>query len=322
VSQLVSVVIPTYNRRQFIVAAIESVLAQTYQPLEIIVADDGSTDGTAEELRRFGKRVRYLAQPNRSASAARNLGIRAAAGEYIALLDSDDLWAPAKIEKQVALLERHPEVGVIYCQGHTLYMASGESHPLRYEPELRGDLRRRLLFGNCVTGSASAVLIRSACFEKVGFFDETLRSAEDWEMWIRISRHFQFDSVPEPLVTIRSHGSNKSKKIETIFAHQLKIVESALRDDPVDGGNAALRRRILAYYHWSAGVEYLWAARYSQSACCLSRAIWLWPFERRETAFLYRAPRSHLIAALRGRKPGRAAGSVEAPVGAEPSATV
>src|SRR5215212_11526906 len=101
---LVSVVIPTYNRRRLVVEAVESALAQTYRPLEILVVDDGSTDGTEAELHRFGSAVRYLKQPNQGAAAARNRGIRAATGELVAFLDSDDLWAPAKIEKQVALM--------------------------------------------------------------------------------------------------------------------------------------------------------------------------------------------------------------------------
>src|ERR1700674_2946625 len=97
-SKLVSVVIPTYNYRQFVVEAVESVLAQTYRPIELIVVDDGSTDGTRAELERFEGQIRYMFQENRGLPAARNRGIRAAAGEYVAFLDADDVWAPTKIE--------------------------------------------------------------------------------------------------------------------------------------------------------------------------------------------------------------------------------
>ena len=131
-------------------------------------------------------------------SAARNCGIRAARGEYVAFLDSDDLWVPTKIEKQVSLIEQSPRIGVVFCVVRRLDLQSGASQLRPCRSDVRGDIRRKLLHRNCVTGSASAVLVRRECFAAVGLFDETLRSAEDWEMWIRISRQFHFDYVPEP----------------------------------------------------------------------------------------------------------------------------
>jgi glycosyltransferase involved in cell wall biosynthesis len=288
-NKLVSVVIPTYNRRHYIVEAVESVLAQTYRPLEIIVVDDGSTDGTEGELQRFKKEVKYFRQENAGPSAARNRGIRAATGEYVALLDSDDLWAPTKLEKQVSLMERSPQVGVVFCEIARLEVDTGETQVRRCPPDLRGDIRRRLLRRNCVIGSDSAVLVRRACFDQMGVFDESLQQAEDWDLWIRISRHFRFDFVPEPLVTIRVHGSNLHKQVRVMHEHQIEVVRRAFEQDPIDGGNYLLKRRSFAYIHSDAGDEYLAAGHYGLALRHLLRTVLLWPFDSRYHARLARA---------------------------------
>lgn len=286
---LISVVIPTYNYRRYVVEAVESVLAQTYRPLEVIVADDGSTDGTAEELARYGDQIRYTYQPNRGLPAARNLGIRAAAGQHLAFLDSDDLWAPTKIEKQVALIEKSPRVGVVYCDGCHVDLRTGVTQPLSVRPDGRGDLRRRLLHRNCITGSASAVLVRRECFEKAGLFNEDLRSAEDWDMWIRISRHYEFDFVPEPLITLRHHGGNMHKKIALMRRYQLQVIQQAFAEDPVDRCNLFMRQRTRAYISFDSGNEYLDAREYGRAMLFLSQAIAFWPFNYRYYLYLIRA---------------------------------
>jgi glycosyltransferase involved in cell wall biosynthesis len=295
-SKLVSVVIPTYNRRHLVVEAIESVLAQTYRPLEIIVVDDGSTDGTEEELSRFKDKLRYLRQENRGPSAARNLGIRAATGEFVALLDSDDLWEPAKIEKQVALMERSPQVGVVFCEIQRLNVTTGETVVRHCPRDLRGDLRRELLRRNCVIGSDSAVVVRRACFDQIGVFDEGLQQAEDWDLWIRISRHFHYDFVAEPLVTIRTHGDNLHQQVRVMHEYQLEVIRRAFERDPVDSGNHLLRRRTLAYIHFDAGGEYLTAGKYGLALRHLLRTVALWPFDYRYHATLARALLKPVIA--------------------------
>jgi glycosyltransferase involved in cell wall biosynthesis len=286
---LISVVIPTYNYRKYVVEAVESVLAQTYQPLEVIVADDGSTDGTGGELARYGDRIRYLHQENRGVPAARKPGIRAATGEYVAFLDSDDLWAPTKIERQVAVMEKNPEVGAVFCETQSLNLASGETFHGPCRADVRGDIRRKLLHKNCVTGSASAVLVRRECIDKVGLFDEALRSAEDWDLWIRISREYHFDYVSEPLVILRNHGGNMHKKIATMHEAQMQVVERAFREDPVDGGNLLLRHRSLAYVHFDAGDEYYMAGDFRSALRHLVRSAALWPFNVRHHTYLARA---------------------------------
>jgi glycosyltransferase involved in cell wall biosynthesis len=287
--KLVSIVIPTYNRCRYLVEAVECVLAQTYEPIEVIVVDDGSTDGTAAAMERFVGRAQYLTQENQGPSAARNLGIGHSTGEYIAFLDSDDLWAPTKVEKQVAILERSPQVGVVFCEALRLDCQTGETRARPVGAEMRGDLRRKLLRRNCITGSASAAMVRRACFEKVGVFDEALRSAEDWDMWIRLSRECHFDFVPERLVTLRNHGGNLHKKIELMHDHQRRVLERAFEGDPVDRGNRWLRRRSLADIHFDAGDEYYAAGQYRNALRHLAQSVTLWPFDRRYYTYAARA---------------------------------
>jgi glycosyltransferase involved in cell wall biosynthesis len=286
---LISVVIPTYNRRRYVREALESAWAQTYRPLEIIIIDDGSTDGTEEELSSFGSAIRYLRQQNQGPSAARNRGIQAATGEYIALLDSDDLWAPTKIEKQVRLIERSSKVGVVFCDTQQLNVITGDVAVRRCSPGLRGDIRRQLLHRNCVNGSDSAVLVRRACFDRVGLFDEALKQAEDWDLWIRISRHYHFDYVPEPLVTIRTHGNNLHQQVHVMHEHQMEVIRRAFTHDAIDGANHLLQRRVLAYIHADAGGEYLTAGRTRLALRHLLQTLVFWPFDYRYYILLARA---------------------------------
>jgi len=198
----VSVIIPTYNRAHLVGRAIRSVLNQTYQDFEIIVVDDGSTDNTEEVVKGFNDdRIRYIwHDENRGGAAARNTGIKAAQGEYIAFLDSDDEWLPEKLEKQVKAFEDAlPDVGVVYTDFRRLDKRGDKE--LRFAKVMRevsGDIHRDLLEGNFI-GTPTA-LVRRECFDKVGMFDERLPRLQDWELWIRISKYYHFKCLDEPLV--------------------------------------------------------------------------------------------------------------------------
>jgi glycosyltransferase involved in cell wall biosynthesis len=280
VNPLVSVIIPTYNYGRFVAEAVESALAQTYRTIEVIVVDDGSTDGTQAVLSRFAGRIRYLFQENRGLSAARNRGIGAARGEFLGFLDADDLWDPTKIAKQVTLIERSPQVGAVYCEHIQLHVPSGETKLRRCLPELRGDIHRALLELKGI-GTPSCVLIRRACFDKVGLFDEELRSVEDWEMWVRVSRHFEFDYVPEPLVTYRVHGQNLCSKIGTMQRYRVQAIQRAFRPDRVNSPSGLLHRRALGRSHWITGKQYHRAGEHAFALRHLLQSIALWPFDSR-----------------------------------------
>ncbi len=205
---VVSVIIPTFNRRVLLERAVQSVLAQTFEYFELLIVDDGSTDDTRlflERLRRRDPRVRFLVhEKNRGGSAARNTGIRAARGAYLAFLDSDDTWHPQKLERQVDVLRDAPaNVGLIFS-GHRLIDKEGTvMQTWAVDPEFQGELAEPILKGYFY--SIITVLARREVFETVGLFDERLPSCQDWDMWIRVSKHYRMRGVPELLADILEH---------------------------------------------------------------------------------------------------------------------
>ena len=172
---LVSVVVPTFNYGHCVVDAVESALAQTYVPVEVIVIDDGSTDDTRARLEPYRDRINYVFQPNQGLSAARNTGIRAATGSLIALLDSDDAFHPRKLELQVAHLTAHPAVGVVATDHFTDPAQRWPAVP-EPVPVARETLQRVVATSRF---APSSVLVRRECFDAVGLFDTSLRSVED-----------------------------------------------------------------------------------------------------------------------------------------------
>lgn len=194
----VTVITPTYNRAHLLPRAIDSALGQTFKDFELLVIDDGSTDATADLLAGYtgrDERIHYLVQPeNGGVSAARNRGFREGRGRYFALLDSDDEWLPHKLERQITAFEQAPqEVGLFYTAVHTLGPRTWTD-----EPRYRGDVSSKLLVRNVIHGTSSVMLRREAV-EQTGFFDEEIPAIEDWDYWIRLSRLFEIDFVPEVL---------------------------------------------------------------------------------------------------------------------------
>ena len=208
-NSLVSIIIPTYNMRQWIGEAIDSALAQTYPNCKIIVVDDGSTDGTGEYLReRYGERIRYIYQPNRGRGAARNHGLRMADGEYTQFLDADDLILPEKIASQVAFLDAHPEYAAAYC--HCLvFFDEDKDHPWDWPGQkayCSGNILEREIHEPFLL--PVMILVRREWVGRVGGLDETLRSNEDWDLWLRIAHAGgQFKYLPGPALAMyrRTH---------------------------------------------------------------------------------------------------------------------
>lgn len=219
----VSVIIPTYNRAHLVGRAIRSVLDQTYQDFELIVVDDGSTDNTYEMVKGFNDpRIRYIRhEQNKGSAAARNTGINATQGKYMAFQDSDDEWLPEKLEKQMRIFEKAPaQVGVVYTG---FYLIKGDRK--WYVPDANikiteGNIYKELLKRNFV--GTPAVVLRKVCFEKVGMFEERLPSLEDWELFIRISKYYEFVFIDEPLLNaFFSPGSVSTDKDAPLKAYKL-----------------------------------------------------------------------------------------------------
>lgn len=234
----VSVIIPTYNRAYILNRAIESVIKQTFHDIEIIVIDDASTDDTEKIMDTFNdKRILYVKNEERKGpSAARNTGIQIARGEYIAFLDSDDVWLPEKLVKQLQVFNKSSRnLGLVY----TACMEIEDSKQKRTViPRCRGNVMETLLITNCV-GYIVTPLVRKKCFTEAGLFDEQLLCSEDWDMWIRIAQYYEVDFVNDILVYIypQRDGLMKNnagaisahKRISSKYEHLLKMLPTKLK---------------------------------------------------------------------------------------------
>jgi glycosyltransferase involved in cell wall biosynthesis len=227
---LVSVIIPTYNRTKTIERAVNSVLNQTWKKIEIIVVDDGSTDQTNETLKAYGDKIRVIHQPNAGASAARNTGIKAATGEIISFLDSDDEWLPSKTERQIKLLQRMESYGVVCCVCNatmlfsagvvTSFQAAG-LNPLQAEGvwlNPADTLVDRFLFFNQVTA------VRREALDASGYFREDLKILEDYDLALKLSLIGPWTFIADPLVIWHEDaGSGLSRNVNQLNACQLTL---------------------------------------------------------------------------------------------------
>lgn len=212
----IDVIIPVYNGEKYIKEAIESVLNQTLLPDNIFVVNDGSTDRTQEIIdgyKKFSVPVICINKKNGGLSSARNAGIKASKNKFVAFLDADDIWLPNKLAKQIEVfnITCDNKLGVVYSD-FTNINEKGEIiekyDDFQFDKTWRGEIFEKLIIKNKVAGSGSAVLVKKECFEKVGLFDENLKAAEDWDMWLRIAQKFTFDYIYEPLVKLRRHSDS------------------------------------------------------------------------------------------------------------------
>jgi len=213
----ITVVVPTYNRLRFLLEAIQSIFSQTRPPQEIIVIDDGSTDDTESAIAHFGQSVRYIKQPNAGPAAARNNGMLHATGNFIAFLDSDDLWAPNRLEKQLEVLKLHPSSDLLFGLESKFTLSGDENGcaiqnrqvmtALFREGPVILDPLKLLLLENFIP--TSSVLFRRECLKEVGNIDRFLRQAEDYDFWLRFAlAGFRFSFINAVLCRRRIHGEN------------------------------------------------------------------------------------------------------------------
>ncbi len=220
----VSIIIPTYNRAKLVTYAIESVLNQTYKNYEIIVVDDGSTDNTRELISKYGDKVKYFYKTNSGQGSARNFGIEKSVGEYIAFLDSDDLWLPERLKMGVVILEANKDVGLVYSNSYRL--VDGKRMQRTYFDDYRpynGFVFKQLFYQDFIP--TTSVILRKQCFTKVGLFDGGLSPCEDYDMWLRISSCFQLEYIDKALVFHRRHSGNLISDIVALLKMQKKVLE-------------------------------------------------------------------------------------------------
>ncbi|MBF0483484.1 MAG: glycosyltransferase family 2 protein [Candidatus Omnitrophica bacterium] len=222
---LITAIITTYNRGYLLTRAIQSVLKQTYSKFELIIVDNGSSDHTQNIIEQFtDKRIKYIRlNSNLGGPAARNIGIKNAQGFLIAFLDDDDEWLPEKIAKQVKLFNTSAlNIGIVYTG--SIYIKSSNNHVNKTcNINLSGNLYKQLLKGSII-GSVSRVMVKKECFEKTGLFDEELKSCQDWDMWLRISEHYEFAAIPEILVKIFEHDIQISKNLPLLIAGRERMI--------------------------------------------------------------------------------------------------
>lgn len=206
----VSIVIPVYNALEYLPYAIASVEAQSFQDFEVLIVDDGSTDNIEEWFLEniFDCRYRLISQENQGISGARNRGVKEAVGEYVAFLDADDFWAPEKLEQQTNCLDHEPGVALVHTW-LSMVDVSGQPTGRVLESYAEGDAYKSLLVKNSV--ACASVMLRRQCFEKVGYFDLDLLSMEDWDMWIRMARHYRFAVIPDALTFYRQVPTSLTK---------------------------------------------------------------------------------------------------------------
>lgn len=229
---VISVIIPVYNGAKTIKETIESVLQQTYKTFELIVINDGSQDETLAIISSIqDPRIKVFSYPNAGLSATRNRGIVRSCGEFIAFLDADDLWTKDKLAAQLEALQQNPQAAVAYSWTDHIDENSKYLRPASYN-SCNGNVYERLLIGNFLV-CGSNTLIRTEALHKVGGFDESLNSAEDWDMWLRLASHYEFVVVPRPQVLYRISPYSMSANIFKMESASLQVLERAYSQAPV-----------------------------------------------------------------------------------------
>jgi len=249
-NSMVSVIVPTYNGSKYIKQTIESALAQTYKRIEVIVVDDGSTDGTRDVLKTYMNRIVYVYKGNGGPASARNEGIKQAKGEFIAFLDGDDIWEKEKLEKQMVKLT-NDDIGFVYSRvkkidekGYIVQSALNKKY-------LAGDIVEPLFYGNFIP--TSSVVVKKECFESVGMFDERedFISVEDYDMWLRIAALYKIGFVDEQLVLYRIHSAGISKNYERSYERERKVLEKflELNNNKYPSLHRSWKKRVATLYY-------------------------------------------------------------------------
>ena len=274
---VVSVLMPCWNRDRFVADAIRSVLAQTFTNLELIVVDDGSTDGTREVVASFpDSRLRCLHREHRGISAALNAGLAAARGRYIARLDSDDLWRPEMLATQVAVLEARPDVDLVYSRAECtdsnwklLDMTWG--YPLRFP----GETFRSMVYNDCTCNIT--VVCRRECFDRVGAYDESLETSEDLDMWLRVARHYRFEFTDRVLARVRLHGGSITGGISASRDEQMErrglVFDKLFADPTLPAEIVAMKGLVYSNLYTSNGLLWLGHGKTRKALHAFRRAL-------------------------------------------------
>ena len=277
---VVSVVIATYNMGHYLPQAVQSVLAQSYPNVEVQIVDDGSTDETPTIVRQWDghPRVRVHRQMNGGQARAKNQGVALSRGSYVAFLDADDVWLPQKLSQQMPLFAGRPEVGVVYSDYECM---DDKGRPLPRGPTSmhRGTISGALLIENFV--AFPSAVVRRECLERHGAFDEAIGMGIDYELWLRLSTHYQFDFVAAPTVRYRIWSGQMSKNYRERYQSAIRIMRKFLDRNPL-AVDPAMVRRAWAHTYTGRGNASLWHEADRVAALrdyfrALKYVPWYWP---------------------------------------------
>lgn len=268
----VTVVITTYNRSNYLKFAIDSVLNQTYDNFELIIVDDGSTDDTKQVVESYkDERIIYHYQKNAGQNLARNKGMELAKGKYIAHLDSDDIWMPDKLEKQVKILERYPDIGLVYC-GTVLIdennNITGKQPLITYS----GNVIKQLIMTNFLY-NGSCPLFRKNCLEKAGYFDKTFKRMTDWDFYLQMAIHYKFHGINEYLLKYRIHNETMSKDFKSYETYGIQILEKFFNSHHLDDEYLKYKNRAIALRYRYLGRRFLDNNQLSQAREYFKQAL-------------------------------------------------
>ncbi|HRV96121.1 MAG TPA: glycosyltransferase [Anaerolineae bacterium] len=275
-TNLISVIIPNYNHGQYIIDAIDSILRQDYHNYEIIVIDDGSTDNTGKIVAKYGDKVNYIWQENQGLSAARNHGIRLAKGDFIALLDADDIYEPDFMSTLIDILQQNPSADGIFCgyqfvDNVDIPLPGGEARSIS-----ANQLYDVLLDGNFLV--PESILIRRYCYEAVGPFDESLRACEDWDMWLRISKQYQIIGTDKILTRHRVLPGSMSTDPIRMLNNRLTVLEKHFGSLTGSSADWTLqKRKAYGYGYLTSCVEYLQYQDIDRAYECFRKMVEVYP---------------------------------------------
>ena len=276
-NKAISVIIPNYNYGRFIGEAIQSVLAQTYPPLEIIVVDDGSTDDSVKIVESFGEKVKLIKQKNGGVGKARNTGAKNSTGNFIAFLDADDIWLPTKIERQIQMFQADSEIGLVTAATRE-FNSDGDILIEHLDGKGGWCAEDLLLFSQrVVNGPGSTSLIRREVIEQVGGFDENkeMHPSEDWEFCYRVAQKFKLGFLPEVLVEYRNHGGNGHLQVPRFERAMLLAFEKTFRDGSPNVQK--FKRQSYGNLHKVLAGSYFQNQQYGRSLKHLLASVWLTP---------------------------------------------
>jgi glycosyltransferase involved in cell wall biosynthesis len=251
----VTVIIPTYNRADLLSEALESVFRQTYRDYEIIVVDDGSTDDTPRITEQYKDKITVIRQTNGGRSRARNAGIAAARGRYIAFLDDDDLWVPRKLEQQVRILEENPTVGLVSCSVHLTREGSPTRTWSQTTPSGLDAWTEQLVLGDGVH-NPSTLLIRKDILCRIELFDPNVEPCEDWDLLIRLAfRGVRLHHIEEPMVEYRLHQENSILDLDRMNEARISILKKVFSSPQTPSALIAKRRYYLGRWWTQIGCD-------------------------------------------------------------------